>query len=91
MIVSCDFFKPTDDRKPVARVGENYLYHEDIEDLVLESISKEDSAQIVSSYINRWATQQLLLDGAELNLSEDRQADFDRLVKQYKNDLYTKA
>ncbi|WP_321253145.1 peptidyl-prolyl cis-trans isomerase [Psychroserpens sp.] len=91
MVVACDFFKPTDDREPVARVGENYLYHEDIEDLVVESISPEDSAQIVSSYINRWATQQLLLDGAELNLSEDKQADFDRLVQQYKNDLYTKA
>lgn len=91
VVLSCDFFKPTDDREPVARVGENYLYQEDIEDLVGEGMTKEDSAQIVRSYINRWATQQLLLDRAEINLSENKQADFDRLVDQYKNDLYTKA
>ena len=91
LLAACDFFKPTDDRKPVARVGENYLYQEDIEDLITESISAEDSSQIVNSYINRWATQQLLLDGAELNLSQNKQTEFDRLVTQYKNDLYTKA
>ncbi|SDS57816.1 hypothetical protein SAMN04515667_2492 [Formosa sp. Hel1_31_208] len=90
-VFACDFFKPTDDRNPIARVGETFLYEEDIYDLVAEGTDAQDSTQIVSSYINRWATQQLLLDGAELNLPENKQVDFDRLVVQYKNDLYTKA
>ncbi|WP_367399966.1 peptidyl-prolyl cis-trans isomerase [Psychroserpens sp. SPM9] len=90
-LVSCDFFKETDDRIPVARIGENYLYQEDIEDLVVEGTPANDSTQIVNSFINRWATQQLLLDGAVRNLSEGKQADFNKLITQYKNDLYTKA
>ncbi|MGS2727829.1 peptidyl-prolyl cis-trans isomerase [Psychroserpens sp. BH13MA-6] len=90
-LVSCDFFKQTDDRVPVARVGENYLYQEDIEELVQEGTPADDSTQIVSSFIQRWATQQLLLAGAERNLPEEKQADFNKLVSQYKNDLYTKA
>lgn len=88
---SCDFFKKTDDREPIARVNETYLYKEDVEDLVPEGTSKEDSLVIVNNYINRWARQLLLMDGALLNLSEEKQEEFSKLVKQYKNDLYTKA
>ena len=88
---SCQFFKSTDDRIPVARVNDSSLYQEDISDLALEDMSKADSAVIVNSYINKWATQILLLDGAERNLPEEKQAEFDKLVSQYKTDLYTKA
>ena len=91
ILVSCDFFKETDDRIPVARVGDVFLYQEDIDDLVAQGTSPEDSTQIVNSFINRWATQHLLLDGAERNLPEEKQSDFNKLVDQYKNDLYTKA
>jgi hypothetical protein len=89
--MSCNFFKETDERIPVARVDDKYLYEEDIKDLVVEGMPANDSIQIVNSFINRWATQQLLLEGAERNLSEDKQTDFNKLVEQYKNDLYTKA
>ena len=90
-LVSCDFFKETDDRIPLARVDENYLYQEDIEGLVVKGTPANDSLQIINSFINRWATQQLLIDGSERNLSEEKQADFNKLVEQYKKDLYTKA
>jgi hypothetical protein len=90
-LVSCDFFKKTDDRKPIARVNDSYLYQEDVEDIVPKGASLEDSTLLVNAYINRWARQLLLMDGALLNLSEEKQNDFSRLVEQYKNDLYTKA
>jgi hypothetical protein len=90
-VMSCDFFKETDDRIPIARVDEMYLYEEDIKDLVAKGTPPNDSLQMVNSFINRWATQQLLLDGAERNLSEDKQIDFNKLIQQYKNDLYTKT
>lgn len=89
--MSCNFFKETDDRKPVARVDDKFLYEEDLKSLVIEGTPVNDSLQIISSFINRWATQQLLLDGAERNLSEQKQTDFGKLIQQYKNDLYTKA
>ena len=91
LLASCQFFKKEDDRIPVARVNDNYLYQEDIEAIVAEGISAEDSTLLVNNFVNRWATQQLLLDGALLNLSEDKQTDFNKLVVQYKTDLFTKA
>ena len=91
LATSCDFFKTTDNRKPIARVNDTYLYKEDVEDIVPYGASKEDSMLMVNAHINRWARQLLLMDGALVNLSEDKQNDFSRLVEQYKNDLYTKA
>ncbi|WP_317134789.1 peptidyl-prolyl cis-trans isomerase [Psychroserpens ponticola] len=88
---SCSFFKTTDDKIPVAKVNDTYLYQDDIEALVAEGISEEDSTFVVNGFINRWATQLLLVDGAERNLSEEKQENFQKLVNQYKKDLYTKA
>lgn len=89
--MSCDFFRQTDDRIPIARVGDNYLYEEDVEDLVVEGTSVEDSTLLVNGYITRWATQLLLVDGAKRNLPEELQEEYQKLVTQYQNDLYTKA
>ena len=91
MLSSCDFFKKADDRVQVARVNDAYLYYDDIKDLVSEETSVEDSTLLVQNFINRWATQQLLVDGAMLNLNETKQDAFNKLVIQYKNDLFTKA
>ncbi|WP_425338205.1 peptidyl-prolyl cis-trans isomerase [Tamlana crocina] len=91
LLFSCEYLKKTDERKPVARVNESYLFEEDIKNLVPQGASKEDSTLLVENFINRWATQQLLMDGAKLNLSEEKQSNFNKLVEQYKIDLYTKA
>ncbi|WP_353779533.1 peptidyl-prolyl cis-trans isomerase [Winogradskyella sp. 3972H.M.0a.05] len=88
---SCDFFKPKDDRIPVARVNDNYLYKEDIEAIIPEGSSKTDSTFLANNYINRWALQLLLMEGAERNLTEAKQSEYDALVDQYKSDLFTKA
>ena len=90
-LVSCDFFKKTDDRKPIARVNDTYLYEDDVQDLVAEGTSPDDSTLIVNNFITRWATQLLLLDGSERNLPQNKKDEFNKLVDQYKKDLYTKA
>lgn len=90
-LASCNFFKETDDREPIARVNDMYLYEEDIQDLVADGTSKEDSTLLVNGYITRWATQLLLVDGSERNLPQNKQDEFTKLVDQYKKDLYTKA
>lgn len=90
-VVSCDYFKEEDDRKVVVRVNESYLYEDDVIGLLNENTSPEDSALIVSNYITRWATQQLLIDRAKLNLPDERQAEFNDLVENYRNELYTNA
>ena len=91
LLTGCDFFKKTDDRVPVARVNDSYLYQDDINGVVPEGATKEDSTLLVNAYINRWARQLLLMDGALVNLSEEKQNEFSKLVEQYRSDLYTKA
>ncbi|WP_282044460.1 peptidyl-prolyl cis-trans isomerase [Winogradskyella flava] len=91
LVFGCDLFKKTDDRKPIARVNDTYLYEDDIAGVVPDGATKEDSTLLVNAFINRWARQLLLMDGAQLNLSENKQEEFSKLVKQYQNDLYTKA
>ena len=90
-LLSCNFFKETDDRVPVARVNDNYLYEDDIKGLVAEGTSPKDSILVVNGFITRWATQLLLVDGSERNLPEEQQQEFIKLVEQYKKDLFTKA
>ncbi|MEO8934378.1 MAG: peptidyl-prolyl cis-trans isomerase [Xanthomarina sp.] len=91
LFVSCDFFKETDDRKAVARVNDTYLYEEDLQEVLKDGMSKQDSIMVVTNFINRCGTQQLLLSGAKTNLTEAKQKTFDKLAKDYKNDLYAKA
>ncbi len=91
LFYGCEFFEKEDEREVLARVNNTYLYKEDIISLVDESISPEDSVLIVSNFINRWATQQLLIDKARYNLSLRQQQEFDELVRNYRNELYTKA
>ncbi len=89
--ISCDYFKKPQEPEAIARVGENYLFKEDILNLVPKGTSKTDSVAIVKAYIDRWATQNLLLNAAEVNLSDDKQEEFKQLINQYKTDLFTKA
>ncbi|NND62790.1 MAG: peptidyl-prolyl cis-trans isomerase [Flavobacteriaceae bacterium] len=90
-LTACEYFKQDDPRTPIARVNESYLYEEDISELITETTSREDSILIVNNYINRWATQQLLIDQAKINLATTELENFDKLVDQYKTDLYTEA
>ncbi|MBU2938403.1 peptidyl-prolyl cis-trans isomerase [Lacinutrix sp. C3R15] len=91
LLVSCKFFKETDIKTPVARVNDTYLYQEDIQDLISSEASKQDSTILINNYIKSWATQQLLVQGAKLNLNETKLDQYNKLVEQYKNDLYAKA
>ena len=51
VVNSCDFIKKSDDRTPIARVNENYLYEDDINGLVSEGASKEDSTLLIQNFI----------------------------------------
>ncbi|MGV6828489.1 MAG: peptidyl-prolyl cis-trans isomerase [Flavobacteriales bacterium] len=90
-LVSCDFLKQDEEKLPIARVNETYLFLEDIKNIVSEDISPQDSLLMVTNYINRWATKQLLLDQSKINLPQKTQDEFNKLVKDYKSDLYSDA
>ena len=88
---SCNYLTQDASIIPIARVNSNYLYQDDITDLILEDTSKEDSTLIVNNFINRWATRQLLIDQSMINLPQEKQDFFNEMVSQYKMDLYTEA
>ncbi len=92
VLSSCgDLWKEEEGKVPIARVGETFLYKEDIVPFLNEGISKEDSVSFVTNYINNWASKQLLLSKARINLPEDKLSEFDALVADYRTDLYTRA
>jgi len=92
MFLSCAYmWKKEEDKEPLARVGTSYLYKEDINALLKDNVSKDDSASFVTNYINNWATKQLLLSKSKINLAEEQLKEFNQLIENYKTDLYTRA
>ncbi|WP_396161600.1 hypothetical protein [Flavobacterium sp.] len=91
IVASCDYFSVPKEPKAIARVGKNFLYQEDVKDVVPKGTTKKDSLAIIKSFINQWATKKLLFEAAERNLSNDKVSEFNVLMDQYKVDLYTKA
>lgn len=92
VLSSCgDLLKEEEGKVSIARVGETFLYKEDIAPFLNKGMSKEDSTSFVTNYINNWASKQLLLSRARINLPEDKLFEFDALVADYRTDLYTRA
>ncbi len=92
ILASCDsFWKEKEVKVPLARVGETYLYREDVAALLTDNLSKEDSASFVANYINNWASKQLLFSKSKINLPEWELTKYERLVANYRTDLYTEA
>ena len=84
--MGCDVFKKTDNRQAVAKVKEHKLYLEELEAALPEGLSSEDSANFAGGFISSWATQMLLLDKAELNLSEEEK-DVKAQLDEYRSSL----
>ncbi|WP_117884096.1 peptidyl-prolyl cis-trans isomerase [Aureibaculum luteum] len=83
-IFSCK--RSENEGKPVAKVYENVLYEKDLNELLPDNISKEDSLIFVKNYINKWAREQLLVQKAKINLHEEKEH-INTLVNQYHQDL----
>ena len=89
LCTSCaDLWNSPSDERPLASVGDNYLYEADVMELLSEDLSERDSAYFVTNFINTWAAKQLLLSKARINLREDQLEEFEQLVNDYRTDLY---
>lgn len=71
--------------KLLAQVYNKNLYLSDLEGIVPEGTTKEDSALIISAYTQRWVREQLLMYEAERNIPKD--LDIDELVRSYRASL----
>ena len=91
LLVSCQYFKPAASDTVVARVNDTYLFESDVLKNMPNGLSKTDSVLFVQDYTNQWAKAELLVSGAERNLNEEKLEGYNRLVNQYKKDLYSNA
>jgi len=74
------------DINAIARVYDQYLYEEDISKKLPENLTKEDSILFRNSFINTWATEELLSNKARINI-EDNNGEIKKLVDNYRKEL----
>jgi len=91
LLTSCEYFslekKEAITRKPIASVYNQFLYLEDIVDLIPKNTTKKDSILLIKGIINSWAKQQLLIKKAEENLTQKNSNKYTRLVRDYQQGL----
>jgi len=83
-LFSCNEEKPEDNA--IARVNDKYLHPEDMNFSFPEGLSREDSLLYRNNYIKIWATNELLLHKAKINI-EDENNEIETLVKKYEKEL----
>lgn len=75
----------TSQNSVLARVGGNVLLAEDIKFIEL-SDNTNDSLEYIKLYVDRWVKKQLMLQKAELNISDD-QKNIEKMVADYRASL----
>jgi hypothetical protein len=88
---SCNLSVKKSDGSALARVNQSFMTTQDISPTMFEGLSEADSTIQMQRLINDWAMQQLLIEGAQVNLDDAQQSNFEALVEEYKTDLYTSA
>lgn len=85
LTVSSCFIKSEKETKgnPLARVGERFLYFDDVREIIPKNLSKEDSLAFLKNFINKWIKKQVTFEKAEISLSE-KQKDVTRQLEEYR-------
>jgi len=83
---SCSYFAKKSHEKPVAQVGNTVLYLSDLSSMFKPGITKEDSLQLLKSLVEKWMRRQLILQKAELNLTDDIK-NVDKELEEYRTSL----
>lgn len=87
IIISCCTRETgTTNEKPLARVFDNYLYPSELKGVVPSGISGQDSVSILNDFVEKWIRSQLLLNIAEINLTE-QEKDVSREIENYRSSL----
>ncbi len=91
LVAACDLLQFKNDpsgeeaalSRPLASVGDIFLYEKDIEGIVPPGISKEDSVDLIERHIKGWIKKQLLISEAQNQLTFD-EAELERRVLDYR-------
>ena len=89
VLVSCKNFNE-DKSQNIAKYNNQILKKSQLLGLVKDS-NKDDSVIITNKLINEWAVNKILIDKAKLNLTVQDLSSLDKLVENYKSELYSTA
>ena len=87
LFFSCNS-KNEENKTSIARVGDKYLFLENMEQVIPKGSSPKDSVMFLKRYAEDWVHEQLLVQQAEDNLSEE-QKNIEKQLEEYKNSLLT--
>ncbi len=85
-ILSCNYNLKNNDGY-VARVGDEFLSVDEIQELVPNNLNIQDSIQLVNNIIEEWATSKLLIQNAIINLTDLEKSKIDNKSEKYKQNL----
>jgi flagellar motor protein MotB len=80
----------TSEEMVLAKVNDAILSADEVEEIIPDNASKEDSLYITQSYVNQWVKSQLYLSKAKENLNLE-EMDFEKEIQDYKNSLIIQA
>ena len=89
VLFSCNNFKD-DKSQNIAKYKDQILNKSQLKELVRDS-NYEDSIIMTNKLINEWAVNNILIEKAELNLTAQDLNSLDKLVQNYKSELYSTA
>ena len=87
VLVSCNNFNE-DKSQNIAKYNNQILKKSQLLGLVKDS-NKDDSVIITNKLINEWAVNKILIEKAKLNLTVQDLSSLDKLVENYKSELYS--
>lgn len=70
----------------LARVYEKYLHQSDLDGIIPEGLSPEDSVLVMKDHIDKWIHNQLLMYQADLNLTEEEK-NVEQQIEDYRTSL----
>ncbi len=93
IVAGCDLIKMKEDdptageeRKAIARVGDQYLYQDELDGIAYPGITPEDSVERTRVFINNWIRKQLLIQEASTKIEFD-EAEIQRKILDYRYSL----
>jgi len=86
IVFGCVESDPNAGRTKLARVGDHFLYLDELEEEVPFGMSEEDSAVFVVQFVNKWTREEAIIQRARKELPEEA-LDVEKRLKDYEKSL----
>jgi hypothetical protein len=86
LLTACNKSPEKKEGKLLAKVYDKFLYSDDLKGVIPAEISDSDSASLARDFIEKWIRNELLLNKAEMNLS-DEEKDVEQQINNYRSSL----